>query len=52
MMLSVSRPYSVSDMMTEQLVEWNLAEETKVVRENQPSTTLFFHKSGMTWTGD
>jgi hypothetical protein len=38
-------------VILQQLVEWRLAEETKVLGENLPQYRFVHHKSHMTWPG-
>jgi hypothetical protein len=38
-------------MSVEQLVEWELAAENEVLRENLPQYHFVHHKSYMTWAG-
>jgi hypothetical protein len=38
-------------MSVEQSVEWELAEETEVLRDNLPQCLFAYHKSHMTWPG-
>jgi hypothetical protein len=38
-------------MNVEKSVEWELAEEMEVLRENLPQHHFVHHKSHMTWTG-
>jgi hypothetical protein len=36
-------------MNVEHMVEWKLADETEILRENQPQFHFVYHKSHMTW---
>jgi hypothetical protein len=38
-------------MNVEQLVEWELTEETEVIGENLPQCHYIHHKSYITWPG-